>query len=59
MVRASQTGQIPALAPASKSGTAKFEAWEGGIKVTTDGVSADGKPTHTECAAKYDGKDYP
>ncbi len=44
--------------PAPKSNTAKYEAWEGGIKVTTDGVGADDKPTHTEYAAKYDGKDY-
>ncbi len=45
--------------PAPKSFTAKIEAWEGGIKVTTDGVGADDKPTHIEFAAKYDGKDYP
>ena len=24
-----------------------------------DGVGADGKPTHSEFQAKYDGKDYP
>jgi hypothetical protein len=45
--------------PAPKSQTVKQEAWEGGVKATTDGVGADGKPTHTEYAAKYDGKDYP
>lgn len=44
--------------PAPKSNSAKYEPWEGGIKVTTDGVGADDKPTHTEFAAKYDGKDY-
>lgn len=45
--------------PGPKSNMAKIEAWEGGIKTTTDGVGADDKPTHTEFAAKFDGKDYP
>src|ERR1041385_6449595 len=45
--------------PASKSQTVKQEAWEGGVKLTTDGMDSDGKPTHTEYAAKFDGKDYP
>ena len=44
--------------PAPKSNTAKYEASEGGMKAVTDGVSTDGKPTHTEFTAKYDGKDY-
>ena len=29
------------------------------VKVTTDGVDKDGKPTHTEWTGKFDGKDYP
>jgi hypothetical protein len=29
------------------------------VKITVDGVSADGKPTHNEWTGKYDGKDYP
>jgi hypothetical protein len=29
------------------------------IKVTVDGVDADGKPTHNEWTGKFDGKDYP
>jgi hypothetical protein len=29
------------------------------IKVTTDGTTGDGKPTHTEWVGKFDGKDYP
>ena len=45
--------------PAPKSNVAKYEASEGGIKAVTDGVGADDKPTHTEFAAKFDGKDYP
>jgi hypothetical protein len=45
--------------PPPKSQTLKFEAWEDGVKYTADGIGADGKPTHGEFAAKYDGKDYP
>ena len=45
--------------PAPKSNTATFVAYEGGIKVSTSGVGADDKPTQTEFAAKFDGKDYP
>jgi len=45
--------------PAPKSQTLKIEAWgEDGVKYTADGVGADGKPTHAEFQAKYDGKDY-
>ena len=29
------------------------------VKVTVDGVDANGKPTHNEWTGKYDGKDYP
>lgn len=29
------------------------------VKITVDGVSADGKPIHHEWTGKYDGKDYP
>lgn len=46
--------------PAPKSETLKIEAWgTDGFKLTSDGVGADGKPTHAEYSAKYDGKDYP
>ncbi len=45
--------------PAPKSQTLKQEASAGGMKATTDGVDGEGKPTHTEYTAKYDGKDYP
>ena len=46
--------------PAPKSQTLKIEAWgDDGVKYTADGVGADGKPTHAEFQAKYDGKDYP
>ena len=46
--------------PAPKSQTLKIEAWgDDGLKYEADGVGADGKPTHAEFQAKYDGKDYP
>lgn len=45
--------------PAPKSLTAKIEAAGKGIKVTTEGVSADGKPMAGSYTANYDGKDYP
>lgn len=45
--------------PAPKSQTLKIEAWgEDGLKYAADGVGADGKPTHSEFEAKFDGKDY-
>ena len=45
--------------PAPKSQTLKIEAWgDDGLKYAADGVGADGKPTHAEFQAKYDGKDY-
>jgi hypothetical protein len=43
--------------PAPKSQTLKIEAWgTDGVKYTSDGVDGDGKPTHSEFQAKYDGK---
>ena len=46
--------------PAPQSQTVKIEAWgEDGVKFTSDGVGPDGKPTHMEFQAKYDGKDNP
>jgi hypothetical protein len=46
-----------ALTP--KSNILKSEPWEGGQKTVTDGIDSQGRPTHTEISAKYDGKDYP
>ena len=44
--------------PGPKSQALKIEAWgEDGLKYTADGVGPDGKPTHAEFQAKYDGKD--
>ena len=46
--------------PPSSPSVTKIEAAPGGaVKVTTDGVDAQGSKTHTEYTAKYDGKDYP
>lgn len=45
--------------PAPQSQTVKYEAWEGGLKLTSDGMDAKGAKTHAEYAAKFDGKPYP
>jgi len=46
--------------PAPKSQTLKIEAWGAdGVKYTADGVDAEGKPSHWEFQAKYDGKFVP
>ena len=48
---------IPAGAP--KNNTVVYAAAGDQVKVTVDGVSGDGKPTHNEWTGKFDGKDYP
>ena len=45
--------------PALKGQTAKLEAVDGGMKVAVDRIESDGKLTHFEWTAKFDGKDYP
>jgi hypothetical protein len=45
--------------PAPKSLTLKFEATPAGTKLTTEGVDAEGKPTHSSWTSKLDGKDVP
>ena len=45
--------------PPPKSNTVKFERAGDGVKVTAQGVAADGTPTATEYTANYDGKDVP
>jgi hypothetical protein len=49
--------KIPA--GAGKNTTVVYEAAGDSIKVTVDGVDAEGKPTHNEWTGKFDGKDYP
>jgi hypothetical protein len=44
---------------ATKNTSVVYEAAGDSIKVTVDGVAADGKPTHNEWTGKFDGKDYP
>lgn len=45
--------------PAPKSQTLRIEAWgEDGVKYVSDGVDGEGKTTHWEMQAKYDGKFY-
>ncbi len=45
--------------PAAKSLTVKFEAAGDSIILTSDGVGADGKPTHNTYTSKFDGKEVP
>jgi hypothetical protein len=43
-----------------KNTTVVYKAASGGqVKITADGVDANGKPTHSEWTGKFDGKDYP
>lgn len=44
---------------APKSTMGVYEVAGDSVKVTLDGTSFDGKPTHNEWTGKYDGKDYP
>jgi hypothetical protein len=44
---------------APKDHTVVYEAVDDSVRVTTDGVDKDGKPTHSEWTGKFDGKDYP
>jgi hypothetical protein len=44
---------------APKSTMVTYEAAGDSVKVTIEGTSFDGKPTHTEWTGKFDGKDYP
>jgi len=45
--------------PPLKGQIATLTAVDGGLKVVADRVEADGKTTHFEWTAKFDGKDYP
>jgi hypothetical protein len=46
-------------APTVRAQTIKFESTAAGIKLTSDGTDADGKPMHGEYTSKFDGKDVP
>jgi hypothetical protein len=43
----------------AKFTTVAFKSMFGNIKVTGDGIDANGKPMHVEWLGKFDGKDYP
>ena len=43
----------------SKNQTVVYEVAGDGVKVTVDGVDANGNPLHSEWTGKFDGKDYP
>jgi len=45
--------------PPPRSQTRTFESTDRGVKYTLDGIDANGKPTHVEYIANFDGKDYP
>jgi hypothetical protein len=45
-------------AGAPKNTTVVYEASGDSVKITVDGVDAEGKPTHNEWTGKFDGKDY-
>jgi hypothetical protein len=47
------------VAGTPKNTTVVYEAAGDSVKVTVDGVGADGKPSHNEWTGKFDGKDYP
>ena len=48
------------IAPGTtKNTTVTYEAAGDSVKVTVDGTTADGKPSHNEWTGKFDGKDYP
>ena len=49
----------PGSAPAVRAQTLKFEATPDGIKLTSEGTDAQGKPMHGEYTSKFDGKDVP
>jgi len=45
--------------PAPKSNSAKWEAFQGGVKLTVDVGPAQGETQHWEASGKFDGKDNP
>ena len=45
--------------PVPKNNTAKWEAFDGGVRLTVDVVPAQGEAQHWESSGKFDGKDNP
>ncbi len=54
-----EKSQFASDMPAPKGETVVIEEQPGGIKVVSNGLNPEGKPTHFEYSVKYDGKDYP
>jgi len=54
-----KTKNDPGPQPQNSITIKREAAANGALKTTVDGIDAQGKPTHTEYTAKYDGKDYP
>jgi hypothetical protein len=52
-------GMSKLSAGAPKNHTVTYTAAGDSVKVTVDGVDAEGKPSHNEWTGKFDGKDYP
>src|SRR5713226_775822 len=52
-------GKSKLVAGMPKNTTVIYTTAGDSVKVTVDGVGADGKPTHNEWTGKFDGKDYP
>jgi hypothetical protein len=46
-------------AGSQKNNNVVYHATGDDVKVTSDGISGDGTPTHIEWTGKFDGKDYP
>jgi len=46
-------------AGATKNSMVVYAAAGDSVKITVDGMTADGKPVHHEWTGKFDGKDYP
>ena len=44
---------------AAKNSTVVYEAMGDNVKITVDGIDAQGNAVHQEWTGKYDGKDYP
>jgi len=45
--------------PGLQSNMVRFDAVDGGVKLVANGVDAQGRKTHNEYTAKFDGKDNP
>jgi hypothetical protein len=52
-------GKSKFSAGALKADKVVCEAAGDDVKVTIDGTSPDGKPTHSEWTGRFDGKEYP